>query len=146
LLKIGFNGDNSKEFDRSFYDQVGLDFDLRWAGFKAPYNDQSAMDFYNEIIGNGEPYALVHDTGSIGSFNLNLDTNLRIIKIQAGLTDSLLNWKSIIENAEEIHCIDSSVIHLVDSLRVGASRLVFHDVGRPSKFNLFYEWERKTYK
>lgn len=146
LLKISFNGDPNRDFDRAFYDQIGMDFDLRWSNFRMPVNELPALEFFKKHIPqDDEPYALVHDTGSVGSFQLDIGTDLKVVKIQPGLTQTLLDWKFVMERAHEIHCIDSSVIHLVDSLNVGASRLVYHDVGRGSRFNLKNNWETKTY-
>lgn len=147
MLKISYNGDNNKEFDRAFYDQIGLEFHYRWAFFRMPFDDSKALEFYNDFIKNpDEPYALVHNSGSVGKFDLDIKTTKRIVHVEPGHTDTLLDWRYVIERASEIHCIDSSVIHLADSLRLDAGTLVYHDVGRGSRFNLTNDWEVKTYK
>lgn len=147
LLKIGHNGDGNTEFDRAFYDQVGLDFQYRWDFFRMPMDDSKALEFFNSFIKDPEErYTLVHDSGSVGKFDLNIQTDHRIVKIEPGHTETLLDWRYVIEYATEIHCIDSSVIHLADSLRLDAGLMVYHDVGRGSKFNLNHSWEVKTYK
>ena len=143
LLRIGFNGENNLPFDKQFYEQLGLDFGTRWTSFRMPKDDSNARTFYSSFIKHKE-YALVHNTSSVGNYKLEISTTLPIYYIDKSL-DSMLDWKTVIENATEIHCIDSSFIHLVDSLKLNANKLVYHDVGRGSVFHLSNQWEVKTY-
>jgi hypothetical protein len=145
LLKVSFNGNGIQEFDRVFYEQLGLDLKDRWNYFKMPNDDSKALRFFDEHINPNDRYTLVHDTGSVGQFDLDIQTDYRIVKIEPGYTETLLDWRYVIQRASEIHCIDSSVIHLADSLRLDASKLVYHDVGRGSKFCLAHNWECKIY-
>lgn len=55
----------------------------------------------------------------------------------------MLDWSDIILNATEIHCIDSSVIHLVDRIPTHAKELVYHDIGRGSQFHLNKNWKKR---
>ena len=56
--------------------------------------------------------------------------------------NSLIDWADVIKNAKEIHCIDSSIIHLADSLDLTTEKLYYHDVGRGSQFHLINGWTR----
>ena len=48
-----------------------------------------------------------------------------------GFRDCLLDWAGLIEKAVEVHCINSSFIHLAASFgRAG----VFHDFGRDAEW------------
>ena len=146
LLRISHGGGKDTYFDKIFYDQLGIDFHIRWSRFTLPQDDSRALEFYKKIIPDPEePYVLVHDTGSVGKFDLKFNSPHRIVKVESGLTESLLDWKYVIERASEPHCIDSSVIHLADSLSLDAGLLVFHDVGRNSKFNFNHSWEIQRY-
>jgi hypothetical protein len=42
------------------------------------------------------------------------------------LTDCMLDWCELAESAEEVHCIDSSFIHLAQSLNVKSG--FFHNI------------------
>jgi hypothetical protein len=76
---------------------------------------------------------------SIGNFALSANTDLPIICVDRK-TESLLDWVGIIQGAREIHCIDSSFIHLADSLNLAGKKLCYHDVGRGSTFHLKNNW------
>lgn len=141
ILKISYDGSITSAFDISFYSQVDLNPEISWSNFSAPVATESARALYTRIIGH-EKYCLVSNAGSVGSFAIKVDTRLPIYTISPGYTDNLLDWAEIISKAEEIHCIDSSVIHLVDRIPTRAQRLVYHNVGRGSIFNLKKSWER----
>lgn len=143
LLRIGFTGQNDTPFDEQFYQQMGVDFEKRWTNFRMPIDKTNADLFFNSFIGHDE-YALVHNTASIGTYELQINTNLPIYFVDKSL-ESMLDWRTVIENAKEIHCIDSSFIHLVDSLNLSANKLVYHDVGRGSIFKLKNEWNGIIY-
>lgn len=142
LLKVSFSGSPAVAFDRCFYEQVGLQLSSSWTDAKFPKGTPAASALYNTLI-RDEAYCLVAATGSVGEFSLDLGTSLPVYRIEPGHTDSLLDWSEIILKATEIHCIDSSVIHLVDRLPTHASRLVYHDVGRGSQFHLNKKWEKR---
>lgn len=144
ILKISYNGSRTSEFDVSFYHQVGLDLEISWSCFSAPVESSSAKALYEKLIKH-ERYCLVAKAGSVGSFDIDVDTNLPICFVSPERTDNLLDWSLIISRAHEIHCIDSSVIHLADRLPTRAERLVYHDVGRGSKFHLKKDWEMKVF-
>ena len=145
LLKIGYNGSGDNNFNESFYNCLGIDFSKRWSLFKLPLNDTTAHEFYNTLIENkNEPYALVNNSGSVGEFDLKINTNLKIYSITPKLTPSMLDWKYVVEHAAEIHSIDSSFIHFADSLNLN-SNLYYHDVNRGSKFVLKHNWETVKY-
>lgn len=44
--------------------------------------------------------------------------------------ETILQWHDLIKNAKEIHCIDSSVLHLVECLPTNA-KLFYHKYARP---------------
>jgi hypothetical protein len=67
-------------------------------------------------------YIAVHLEGS--DVELNLDwsdaeaVGYQVVKIQEGVTDNLVNWLSVIEGAESLYLLDSSVSNLVDGLDI----------------------------
>lgn len=144
ILKISYNGSRTAEFDASFYHQVGLDLDISWSCFSVPAKNSNAEALYEKLIKH-ERYCLVANAGSVGSFDIEVDTSLPIYFVSPGYTENLLDWSLIISRAHEIHCIDSSVIHLVDRLPTRAERLVYHNVGRGSRFHLKKDWEMKVF-
>ena len=103
--------------------------------------DDLATKYFNKFIKDKE-YCLVHCQGSPGPYDLNIKTDLPIYYVESGLTDTILDWADVIKNAKEIHCIDSSIIHLADSLDLTTEKLYYHDVGRGSQFHLINGWKR----
>lgn len=126
ILTVGFTDFKNPSFDRSFYVGMGLDFSLRYSNFKLPKEIENSKNIYDQVVDN-VPYCLVHNVCSDGEFNLNIKTDLNMVYIKPGLTKNLLDYVKVIENASEIHCVDSSVFHLIDSMEVNA-KLYFHDI------------------
>lgn len=138
ILLIGFHHHNPLNWDKSFYDQIGLDFSERYNSFSLPkkYPD-------NLIEPLDKDYILVHDQASIGKLNLNLETDLEIVRIEKGISNNLFSYIEVIRKAKEIHCINSSVFHLIDSLSCITDKLYYHDV-RPSdgsNFKVSDKWK-----
>lgn len=141
-LDIMYTGDPKTYFDLEFYTMAGVDFQDRWDKFKMPKDNTASIELYKQIIKDTE-YCLIHCEGSEGKYDLNIDTNLPKVYIDPKLSRSALDWADIIKNAKEIHCIDSAIIHLVDSLELSAEKLYYHEVvGRPGKFHLINDWEK----
>ena len=124
LYRVGF--ENTREdWDVSFYDQLGLPFSYRYQFFYVN-RDTSREKLLADYLGirKGMSYILVHNTGSTGKINLRLASNDKQVIHVEPITNSILDWLWICENAEAVHCIDSSFIHLAQS--VGVKSGFFH--------------------
>lgn len=141
LFQVGFKDFNNKTFDKSFYSQFGYDFNLRYDNFKVPKNIKNSKSVY-EKLSKGEKYCLISNICSEGEFDLNIQSDFPLIFIKPGITPNLLDYIDLIFAAEEIHCVDSSVYHLVDSLNVKA-KLYFHDVrnSAENKIRVSEKWK-----
>lgn len=113
-----------EQFDREFYRQAGLDFDLRWEGWKCE------RDVVAEQRGNSVWFAdettLVHDDYLRG---MEIDWN-RLSVLHGDATpinrpsfqrvqklDTIFDYWGVIERVPAIHCINSSFALFVDSLK-----------------------------
>ena len=142
-LRVGHeNMVRGYNFDESFYQQVNIDFQKRWDSFFIERDTKSEDTPFNELNPNDEPYALIHNTGSDGIDRIDyskIDVTLKqiIIPKKYGFFDFI----KLIENSTEIHCIDSSFIHLVNSLNVD-NKKYFHKnyINRNFDFTLKGEW------
>lgn len=142
-LRVGHeNMVKGYNFDEAFYQQVNIDFKQRWDSFFIERDTKSEDIPFNELNPNNEPYALIHNTGSDGVDRINyskIDSSLKqiIIPKKYGFFDFI----KLIENATEVHCIDSSFIHLVNSLNV-TNKKFFHKnyINRNFNFTLKGEW------
>lgn len=142
ILMVGFQNCDVKNWDRSFYNQLEIDFSERYNSFYLPNKTPEVL-----IPVPSEDYILVHDESSVCAFDLNIKTDLKIVKIEKGLSDNLFSFIDIIKNAKEIHCINSSVFHLIDSLPDITEKLFYHDIRRTddSEFKVSDKWKIINY-
>lgn len=145
VLKVGFNHPqfpmNPTDWYTAFYKQLSIDFTHRYSSFNLPKNIKNLEKVYQNVVGDIKEYILVHDSSSeTDQYDIDLfdwrdgdNSHLPVIKISDKVTDNLLEWMKVIENATEIHTVPSSVFFLIDS--------VFSNL----KANLFYHRIRPGY-
>lgn len=138
ILMIGFEHCDIKNWDKSFYNQVKINFSERYDSFYLPKTKPIPL-----LKVPSEDYILVHDEASVGKFNLDIKTDLKIIKIEKGLCDNLFSYIDIINNAKEIHCINSSVFHLIDSLVNISDKLFYYNIRKTdnTEFEVSEKWK-----
>lgn len=142
ILRIGFQYCDPKNWDISFYKQVNIDFVERYRFFKLPKHKPK-----NLIKVPDSPYILVHNQSSEKKYELNINTNLDIFYMDKKEGYHLLSYIDVIMHAEEIHCIDSSIFHLIDSIPSVTNKLYFHDIRNSSvNFNKSIKWETVLYE
>ena len=125
---------------RWYYEQFGLPYDYRFTKFKLPQHIPDLDLVYEKAVATPEPYRLVHDEASVGGrvplkWVNESAHDMRIVKVSAGITNNLLSWMRVIENAHEIHLIDSSVFNLVHCIgqQLGHKKIYYHTT-RGSQF------------
>lgn len=140
FVKIGFeNLDTSHtNFDENFYRQLGLDFRLRWDNFYVERAYEPEYQLLRQLNPDGRPYAFLHDDPSRGLLAdcTRIGKTLKIIsvgglffngKLKAAFDKyNLFHWVSVLEHAQEIHCMDSSFKCLVESLAVLRNKRLFY--------------------
>jgi hypothetical protein len=142
VLRIGFEHCDPKSWDTSFYKQLNIDFIERYRFFKLPRQKP-----LNLIKAPKVPYVLVHNESSQQKYKLSINTNLDIFYMDKQEGYHLLSYIDIITNAEEIHCIDSSIFHLIDSIPNITNKLYFHNIRKPlTYFNKSIKWETISYE
>ena len=122
--KQGWNG-GEPGWDKEMYEHAGVPFKDRWDGFTFP------IEPLKPHTPPAEPFALIHEDPKrkfIIKRSL-LPKSLPLVPVLA--SSSLLDYYDYIRQAEEIHCIDSSVACLVDGVATRAKRLVLHLYARP---------------
>ena len=120
-IGIGYYGDSWDEhsgesFDVQFYRQAGMSIDKRWSGFAVMRNINTECRLMEKLRLPRE-YIFLHDDEDRG-YKIDrrkINTLLPIIKPVKGFTENAIDYLAIIENAAEIHCINSSFMLLVDS-------------------------------
>lgn len=134
-----------KDWDVSFYEGVNIPFEKRWTSFKIDRDYETEKKIEEQLNPNSEPFILIHDTASWGTCPIETRKDLKIIRVTP-ITSSITDWCGLIEKAEEVHCIDSSFIHLCTSMgREGT----FHDFNKDSSWGAHFvmpeNWKMKKY-
>tara|TARA_R110000868_G_scaffold5669_3_gene33483 strand:+ start:1654 stop:2184 length:531 start_codon:yes stop_codon:yes gene_type:complete len=143
--KIGFQGAyGNVAWDESFYRQCGIDFNKRWSSFKYVRNLIMEDNLYKTLNPTREKYVLIHNKGSDGIDRIdynNVNNSIKKIFVEK-CTDTIFDYTKLIENAEEVHCVSSSFIALVDSLDI-KNEIFFHNknVRADSNFSLKLKWK-----
>jgi len=129
--KIGF-GDlqlsdvNADNFDMQFYKLAGIVFNKKWDNFYMERNIDKEKFVFNELGLNENEYVFVHDDIDRG-FKIKEDLLPKNIKIIRPLkTYGLFDYSYIIENAKEIHLMESSYKCLVEHLNLKTNNLYYH--------------------
>lgn len=132
LIKVGhenlqiIKNFNKCTWDEAFYIQFGIDFKERWKSFYFESDTEKEEELFSKLNPNGEKYCLIHNKDSMGVDRIDYSKiNSTLLKIFVEKSDTIFDYKKLIENADEIHCIDSSFKHLVDSLEP-KGKLFFH--------------------
>lgn len=144
-LKLGFFGtdffkDGSKRLDSSFYDQARLPLNRRWDAFELRRNNGAEARLFNLLVGDKKEYIFLHDDKK-RNFLINrqlIPRNIAIVKPDEGLNKkfSFFDYLKVIENAKEIHCIESSFAALIESLKFSMPKYA-HRYARPEANNDF---------
>lgn len=151
VARFAWDGDNFPSkipmtWDANIYHQFSLPFDMRWNNFFAPRDLSKEDELYNLLgcgLGN---YAFIHEDQS-RSFNIKrkyVDSKLNLIKSNPNLKQfSIFDYRKVLENASEIHCIEGSFSALVESINLNSS-LYAHRYARPEV--LRDPWHAYKYK
>jgi hypothetical protein len=130
VIRIGFEHCDKKRFDESFYEQMGVPFEDRYRRSRLPRHIPDE-DRVFESFAHASDYVVTHRENSLGLFNLRIESDLPRVDIRMGMdrSNNLLACRRLIMQAREIHCVNSSVLHLVDSLDPPGARY-YHAVRR----------------
>jgi hypothetical protein len=142
LIRVGFENCDLNSWDTSFYKQLNIDFIERYRFFKLPRKKPEQI-----LQIPDKPYILIHDQSSKKKHNLHIDSDLYKTYIIKQEGYHLLSYLDIINNAEEIHCIDSASFHLIDSLPNITNKLYYHNVRKNvTNFNKSLKWKEINYE
>ena len=151
ILKIGFeNRLNQKvPFYKSFYKQIGLKYNISYKHFNCPSDKEKEKELYNHLVKvfnvEDDKYLLIHDEASDTQYNLKAESDLKAINLsnKFDIFDNIFLYKKIINDASEIHCINSSFAHLVDRFDT-KGKLIYHDV-RGGRLKFKKKWNYIDY-
>lgn len=115
----------AKEFDEALYLSAGLPYEKRWSAFRIRRDAVEEGRVYRKLNPSGEKYMFVHDDPSRGIvFTPSNPHGLKVIKNDP--SEDIFDMCMILENAEEIHCMESSFRCLIEHLPTIKCPLYLH--------------------
>lgn len=141
-------------FDISFYDGNGFDYSMRFDDFYYERNLEEEEYVYNSLNPDNEKYIFVIDDGKHYTGNnfivddSRLPKEFKIIKHDKTLSFNddrfvLFNYFKLLENAEEIHMIESAFTHFISSIKLDKPKIYIHSYIRGGCCSSFSTKENK---
>lgn len=110
------------KFDQTKYAKAGVPFKDKLRLGECIVRDPVAESSVYSATVTQSKYIVVHLEGSDVKLNLDFSeaeaAGYQVVYIREGVTDNVVNWLKVIEGAEELYLIDSSVSNLVDGLDI----------------------------
>ena len=131
LIRVGFENIDvvTKRFDQSFYDQFGIEFSKRWDDFKVDRDVERESSLFNRLGLEKGNYVFIHDDQKRG-YKIDrrnvVNDDLRIVTPEDCDTDNLFDWCMVLENAKELHFMDSCFKLLYDSIPGNQKMSFYH--------------------
>lgn len=152
VLRIGFDNIGATAFNLAFYKQIGLPYRYTYKYFNLPEALDKEVELQNHLISyyNVDPknYSIVHNEYQWpgGTFELkNFDEkNTIFVTRESDIFNNIFYYQKLIKEANTIHCINSSFLHLVERVKSNA-RLYYHHL-RKNKMHLSNRWTYVDYE
>lgn len=150
-IRLGIYGEgfflSALRFDNNFYLQAEMEFDLRWSNFKVIRNLEKENEVTKRLIKWKYDYIFLHEDISRGYLidRSRIKTNLPIITPLQSREFSIFDYRTVIQNASEVHVIESSFAAYIDSLPETNSIKFAHRYTRPeAKSDYKHEFSYKN--
>ena len=113
-----------ESFDHAFYQMCGLPYEYRFSKFYIERDLLKEKEVYDYVNPNNEPYIFIH--GDIDRSKIRSD--LRIIENPSQF--NIFEIISILQNAEELHLMESSIRCIVNSIELSKPKIFYHQYVR----------------
>jgi hypothetical protein len=138
-----------KPFYHEFYKSVKLSYKHSYKSFNLPEDKKRQEVLKKHLIETYEVdpsnYTITHRDTSIKSYNLDISNkNQILVERKTDIFGNIFLYKDLIRDAKEIHCVNSSFVHLVDRVETNG-KLFYHDV-RGGIIKLRKKWDIKYYE
>jgi hypothetical protein len=145
VIKTGIfcstNFHKNQDFCKIFYDQAKIDYDKRWNSFYYDRDIDKEEELYKKLYKDKE-YVFLHDDEQRQlKININFDNFIKPLHTFGEINQyTLFNYTKILENAKEIHCIDSSFACFIDHIESLKNKPKFiHRYVRKDNSNPYYK-------
>jgi hypothetical protein len=120
---------NTLYIDEIFYKMARVPFENKWKEFFVKRDiEKEKVVFDKYDIKENEEFAFIHDTEERKAI-VNIP-NMRIIKPTMDFL--IFDFIYTIEKAKEIHCVNSSFLHLIDILGINKEKMYVHEYAIPN--------------
>jgi hypothetical protein len=136
LLRIGHEYYPGKHAELSqnkncwefFYEQIEMPYSVRYDEFYVQRDPEEEQRVFEKLNPNNEPFIFIHEDVNRG-FTLNRDHFLdKTLKtIENDVTENIFHFIKILEEAQEIHCMESSFKTLID-FYCKQNNIFYHDI------------------
>ena len=133
ILQLGFSNVKKTPFNIAYYRQLKIPYSYSLNKYFKPEDENKEIELQEQLIkyysANPSQIVLIHNESSKGTFelkNIKSNNNIYITK-ESDIYNNLFLYSKIISEAYEIHCLDSSFLHLVERTKTNA-KLYFHDL------------------
>jgi hypothetical protein len=123
------------ECGRAYYHTAGIPYQVKFDNFYLERDYEEEDRVYKKLNPNNEKYVFVHD--EIGK-KINLNTEYKVIRNDP--TENIFYQIGLLKKAEEIHCMSSCVMLLVDCLAASPMKT---SLSEKPKFFHWYVRRRK---
>jgi hypothetical protein len=111
-----------------FYEQVQIPHKVRYDYFYVERDLEEEQRVFNKLNPDNEPYIFIHEDAARG-FLLDrdhfIDSDLKVI--ENDVTENIFHFTKILEEAQEIHCMESSFKTLID-FYCEQDNIFYHDI------------------
>jgi hypothetical protein len=137
LLKVGHRALRDLEyryphlfFDQLFYLQLKIPYDVRFTHCHWVRELEEEKRVFKKLAPKGT-YAFVHDDPARGYTVDTASIALPIVRNDA--SESIFHLGMLLENATEVHCMESSIRCMSESLNLCQTKLVYHNFRYPGR-------------
>ena len=120
VIKVGifsdFYSNNNVDFCETFYKQANISYNKRWDSFYYQRNIEKENELFDKLVYLKKDYVFVHQDIE-RNMKINIESNKIICpnhKFGEINNFTIFNHIKVLENAKEIHCIDSSFACFID--------------------------------
>lgn len=112
----GYRYRNTLSFDETFYEQAGVDFNIRFDNFYVERDEEIENKALMELKQDKQEYIYIHDAPEL---NYNIDRkkiNSKLPVIFNSYNYNLFQMRKILENATEIHTMQTGMFDFCNSI------------------------------
>lgn len=125
VIKVGFEKlSGIKTFDEEFYESIGLEFNVRFDEFFFLRDKEKETEIFEKYVSSDEKYIFIHGNLDRNKFR----NDLKIVENPPEY--KIFDLLKIIENAEEVHLMESSIKCLVNSYLFEKPKFFYHEYVR----------------